>query len=155
MVKGYVNGAAGMHRGKGRNLQMLVVDDAPAWFGVVERNVNFYLKAYGDRCGYSCFDMYTATTPEEGLDELAEHNPALVVLDINFNPLDLESIDGISRFLRPAREKGYSCKVLCWSSDLDHKWPARKAGADEYIEKLSGNALEMVNALDFLLDKCP
>ncbi|EKV31529.1 Hemerythrin [Caenispirillum salinarum AK4] len=98
---------------------------------VVEDNRNFQviiqtiLKSLGVR------DIHVAGNGQEGLDDLAERAPDLVLCDWR-----METMDGLE-FARQARERGSQARIIMMSgySDGEVREKALAAGVDAFLEK--------------------
>ena len=108
-------------------LKMLVVDDNPNYRDLCE--------SIGTRIDRNKYELYKAETPEQGLSLLEKYDPHVVILDIHFDPKNLDDSSGITDFLIPAREKGYEGAIICWSNDSGYRWAARKNGATDFVNK--------------------
>ena len=101
---------------------ILVVDDEPQ----IVRALRINLQARG-------YDVYTAATGAEALQQASRHPPDLVILDLGLPDLDgVEVIQGL---------RGWTSTpiiVLSGRADSTDKVQALDAGADDYITKPFG-----------------
>lgn len=124
------------------NIAVLVVDDSNTWLDKAQQ----WLELEQGKHGYKTCTVYRATTPQDGHEILAAQQIDAVVLDINFVPYNPENKDGLDYFLKPARERGVTTPVLCWSSASRFRQIALNAGANEFINKAEVDKLPSVVA---------
>ena len=98
---------------------ILIVDDEP---GIVEL-ARLYLEQDG-------FRVATAATGPDGLKQLAEHNPALVILD-----LMLPGMDGFGVCREIRRQGDTPVLMLTARTDDTDKIVGLEIGADDYLTK--------------------
>jgi pilus assembly protein CpaE len=102
--------------------RVLVVDDDPAILKLVQRA----LRPKG-------YDVLTATTGTEGLNQIQTENPDIVVLD-----KVMSDIDGFEIARRLRRDPSFThipIVILTGASELGDKLDAFNAGADDYLTK--------------------
>jgi DNA-binding response OmpR family regulator len=101
---------------------VLIVDDDP----LIISQVGAVLQSAG-------FSFIQASNGVEGLRQLTQGDPGLVILDIN-----MPELDGMQtcRMIR-ANEKFRNLPILMLTSrgDITHMMEARKVGADDYLVK--------------------
>lgn len=111
--------------------RVLVVDDFEKWLKVAENNLRYY----------GCEDIIKSTNPLDANKKYSEVNPTIAMIDINFNPDDLEDTQGLD-LIGHLREQEYLKdgkikKVLVAMSSLkeDIKLRALDSGANYFIDK--------------------
>lgn len=98
---------------------VLVVDD--------EQRLTAFLKDFLTKVGHQ---MHVASSGQEALDAVKEHQPALVLLDMR-----MPGIDGV-KVLQILKEKYPSIKVIVMTSyDEEYKQAADRYGADAFFPK--------------------
>jgi two-component system KDP operon response regulator KdpE len=102
--------------------RVLVVDDEPQ----IVRALRINLRARQ-------YDVYTAQTGSQALDEAAQHPPDLVILDLGLPDLDGVDVIGGLRGWTDA-----PIIVLSGRTDSTDKVEALDAGADDYVTKPFG-----------------
>ncbi len=105
---------------KGKKGKILIVDDVPDTVNIVEK----LFKSEG-------YDVFTASTGEEGIRKTAQVKPDVILLDIN-----LPGIDGNVALRKIKRENpDQSVVMLTAYATVDNAIQALKEGAADFIKK--------------------
>jgi CheY-like chemotaxis protein len=101
---------------------VLVVDDEPQVVWVLQ----FSLESEG-------YETYTAKNGVEALDQIAEHHPSLMVLDVMMPRMDGWAV--LERLLELPREERPRVVMVTALASLQDRAKAAELGADAYVPK--------------------
>ncbi len=114
-----------------REERVLVVDDLEKWLKVARENLRYY----------GCEEIIEATNPLDAVKKYSKVNPTMVMIDINFDPDNLEDTQGLD-LIDHLREQEYiregkTKQVIAAMSSLrgDIKLRALASGANYFIDK--------------------